>query len=269
MSAAPDSKRFVLIPVASEDQPPPDGQTRVGHASAQARALQPSADEGLDRHSDISALLRPPAGSAPNLDAIAAKVKALATGNSTSEVLQLGELIFREVYGSQRMLLHKGGRQASLRRLAAHPDVPCKVTTLWRAVSVYEMSLRLPQLLSLEELGVSRLRAVIGLPVEIQEQLLRAAVRERWTKRQLEREAARHRAEKRRGRRPLPKLVRWTRELERLLDRSAELGATDMVLRSGPAAEVRAALARCSRRCEELNAELEVPPSTRRAADIG
>lgn len=254
MSAAPDSSRLVLIPVAPAN-------VRATEADAPgAEASEPT------RHSDISALLRPPASGAPKLDAIAAQIKVLATGNSTSEVLQLGELIFREVYGSQRMLLHKGGRQASLRRLAAHPDVPCKVTTLWRAVSVYEMSLRLPQLVGLEELGVSRLRAVIGLPVDVQEELLKAAVRERWTKRQLEREAARHRAEKRRGRRPLPKLVRWTRELDRLLDRSAELVAQDMVMSRGPAAEVRATLSRCRSRCDELASELESPPSSRRGA---
>ena len=85
---------------------------------------------------------------AAKLDALAAKIKVLANGHTTGDVLQLGELIFREVYGSQGRMLHKGGSQASLRRLAAHPDVPCKVTTLWRAVSVYEMSLRLPQLVT-------------------------------------------------------------------------------------------------------------------------
>lgn len=255
MSAAPDSTRLVLIPVAPNN---------VGATDASAPEAQVSND-AASRHSDISALLRP-ADAASKLDAVAAKIKVLANGHSTADVLQLGELIFREVYGSQGRMLHKGGSQASLRRLAAHPDVPCKVTTLWRAVSVYEMSLRLPQLVDLEELGVSRLRAVIGLPTDVQEELLRTAVQQRWTKRQLEREAARHRAEKRRGRRPLPKLVRWTRELERLIERSAELAPQDMVMRGGPAAEVRAALARCGARCEELSRDLEVPPSTRRGA---
>ena len=95
MSAAPDSTRFVLIPVA------PDTIRTTDATAPEALA----SDEAGARHSDITALLRPPAtaaGGTLKLDAIAAKIKVLASGSSTGEVLQLGELIFREVYGSQR-----------------------------------------------------------------------------------------------------------------------------------------------------------------------
>lgn len=214
------------------------------------------------RPSDISALLRLQ-GEPGKLDRIAEQIRPLAQGSSLSQVLQLGELIFREVYESRPALLHKGARQASLRRLAAHPDVPCQVTTLWRAVSVYEMSLRLPQVFDLKDIGVSHLRAVIGLPGHVQEHLLITAAQERWPKRRLEREATLHRQGKRRGRQPLPKLLRWARELERLVERSKSLGPEDFTLRSAAALEARNALARCCQRCEQIAAEIEAPPSSR------
>ncbi len=197
------------------------------------------------------------------IDRVATQLKALGTGNSPAEVLQIGELIFREIYGCERMFLKKGTHHPSLRRLGLHPDVPFKVTTLWRAVSMYEMSLRFPQLFETPQLGVSHLRAVIGLPFDIQESLLRAAAQERWTKRRLEEEASRHRqGDRKRGRKPLPKLLKLTRELERLLDRFGELDGTDFQIRGSVAKETRGILERFRQHCDEVEG-LMPPPSSR------
>lgn len=157
-----------------------------------------------------------------SLDYFAEQVRELGSANSPEQMLRLGELVYR-VMKSTGSGASEREQRASLRRIAAHPDVPFKVTTIWRAVSVYEMSLRLPHLLGVKGLGISHLRAVIGLDPADQEVLLGRASSEGWTKRQLEREAAKHRDGNRRGRRPLPRITVWTRELQRALEHGAEL----------------------------------------------
>ena len=156
-----------------------------------------------------------------SLDHFIVQVRELGPANTPEQILRLGEL----VYGVMRATAADSSERAkrsSLRRIAAHPDVPFKVTTIWRAVSVYEMSLRIPHLFGVEGLGISHLRAVIGLDPADQERLLTQAARERWTKRQLEREASKFR-DGSRGRRPLPQITIWARELKRTLERSSEL----------------------------------------------
>lgn len=175
-----------------------------------------------------------------SLDYFAEQVQALGTGNSPEQMLRLGELVHRLLKSSDGS---EGDQRASLRRIAAHPGVPFKVTTIWRAVSVYEMSLRLPHLLGVSGLGISHLRAVIGLDPADQEHLLTQASRERWTKRRLEREAAKYReGRQRRGRRPTPKLTLWTREVQRLLQREAELDLTADGLNAEQLAELSTVL---------------------------
>lgn len=159
-----------------------------------------------------------------SLEQLEEQLKLLGTSSSTEQILRLGEIVHR-VLRAEDGARSETSQKASLRRIAALPGVPFKVTTLWRAVSVYEMSLRMPHLLAVKGLGISHLRAVIGLDPSDQELLLTQAAKKDWTKRQLENEVARLRAgRRRRGRRPLPKLTLWARELTRLLERSADVG---------------------------------------------
>lgn len=208
------------------------------------------------RISDVSEILSSPRSGKERIDYIARRIRELGAGNSPQHVLRLGELVYRELRAGDQSLAGRDQR-ASLRRIAAHPDVPFKVTTIWRAVSVYEMSLRLPHLLEAPELGVSHLRAVIGLAPADQELLLTLAARERWTKRRLEQEAARRRSsDSRKGRRPLPKLTLWTRELERLVERSLDWSESDLALSASGVSEFQDILTRFRQRASEIEVQI-------------
>ncbi len=227
------------MPAAPDEQPGPELE-----------------DGSADRPSDISELLRAeePAPVAEVLvERVAARLKAIGNGETLNQVLQIGETIFRELYQGRRTRPRQGQSTASLRQLAAHPDVGVKLTTLWRALSVYEMSLRFPQLFERTELGVSHFRAVAGLALEEQRALLQRAAEERWTKRRLELEVARRPRDRRRGRRPLPKPLKWARELERLLETAPErCDALDPYA----AEELCRVLTRVASRCAELERQL-------------
>lgn len=198
----------------------------------------PRTPEIGERRSEISEL-RPSSNDAGQLDELAREIAALGAGTTQAHIVRLGEIVHRGLQRSRGGLGE--GSQASLRRLAAHPLVPFKVTSLWRAVSVYEMSLRLPHLVDHRNLNISHLRAVLGLPTQVQEELLRGAIEGRWTKRVLEQRAAIHRrAEAPRGRRPNSKWMVIAREVERLVERARELTKDDF---QGPSGEREAALA--------------------------
>ncbi|HSC89492.1 MAG TPA: hypothetical protein VLC09_19555 [Polyangiaceae bacterium] len=225
--------------------------------------INDSTESQSARHTDVTEILSAPLRGRERIDYLAGQIRLLGAGNTPKDVLRLGELVYRELYGGGRSLQQKD-RHASLRRIAAHPDVPFKVTTIWRAVSVYEMSLRLPHLLHAPGLGVSHLRAVIGLDPAHQELLLTLATRERWTKRRLEQEAARHRStDRRKGRRPLPQLIAWTRELERMLERSQELNPADLRGQQATLLEAQQVLERFSARLTTLKDQVsnELSPS--------
>ena len=220
--------------------------------------LQNDVHDLSPRISDVTEIVQRPPSTVRRIDYLASQIRELGTGNSPQQVLRLGELVYRELHSASPSTAERDHR-ASLRRIAAHPDVPFKVTTIWRAVSVYEMSLRLPHLMQGSVLGISHLRAVIGLDPADQELLLTLAARERWTKRHLEQEAARRRSgDRRRGRRPLPKLTLWTRDLGRLLDRADELGDDRLAVSEAAHAEVTSTLERFERRAAQLRARLQI-----------
>ena len=193
-----------------------------------------------------------------SLDHFAEQVRELGTANSPEQMLRLGELVYGVMKSTES---GKSAREqrASLRRIASHPDVPFKVTTIWRAVSVYEMSLRLPHLLGVKGLGISHLRAVIGLDPVDQELLLGRASTERWTKRQLEREAAKRRDGRRRGRRPLPQITAWTRELQRALEHASELDGAEEEVSDSARAELLVTLRDLEGQIQSLYQRLSGP----------
>ncbi len=115
----------------------------------------------------------------------------LTAGRSLQAALEAGEFIFHRVFNGDRRLLYERGRKChSLRRLAARPGLGMSVSSLWRAVAVYELSLRFPELVQYEHVGVGHISVVLGLPNADVFRLLRMAEGERWTKRKLQQIAA-------------------------------------------------------------------------------
>lgn len=133
-----------------------------------------------------------------------ARIRHVARASSLQLALDVGEIVFTTIFGGDAAAFRaRGPKHTSFRRLALHPELPMSASNLWRAVAIYELSLRFPALVSAQHLGVCHVRAVLGLPAAEQERLLNRAEKERWALSRLEAQAARQR--KGQGGRP-PKL---------------------------------------------------------------
>jgi hypothetical protein len=72
--------------------------------------------------------------------------------------------------------------------LAQHPELPITTAELYRVVSTYVVSVRLPVISTSKNLTPSHVHAVLPLNVREQERLLRVAEAERWSVRELQRD---------------------------------------------------------------------------------
>jgi hypothetical protein len=128
------------------------------------------------------------------LDSVVARLSDLMRAEKMSCAQKVGEFIVREIYrGDLEALRARGRKDASFRRLARHPQLPCSATTLWRQVSIFELAQRFPGILTTKHFGVSHARAVLGLDPTAQEKLIRACLQQRWSADELEARAQAHR----------------------------------------------------------------------------
>ena len=120
-----------------------------------------------------------------------ADIRHLARVASLQLALDVGEIVFHRIFdGDADLVRRRGPKEASFRRLALHPELPMSAANLWRAVAIYEMSLRVPALRRSPRLGVAHARAVLGLPSRSQEQLITRAEAEGWSVTRLTEEAS-------------------------------------------------------------------------------
>jgi hypothetical protein len=201
--------------------------------------------------------LRPDA-TAPASDAtvLARAVESAGGLHSLQWALEIGEMVFQRVFnGDERLLRARGKKNSSFRRLAADPELGMSPSSLWRAVAIYELSRRFPELAQYVHTGVGHISVVLGLPEPEQYGLLRAAESQRWTRRRLQREAAQLRLQRRQGG-PVPR--------SRFLDRLAglELLACDTFrdevsrMRTEELEEAMGALTRVRQRLAEVEGRL-------------
>ncbi len=129
------------------------------------------------------------------VESLIARLCEVPRQSSVEHAYRIGELITQELFGGDlEQLRARSGRDPVFRRLSAHPNLPVSHAGLWRAIGIYELFQRLPELRHRTQLGVTQLRAVLGLPKNVQVQLLQTAERERWTGQRIEAEAAACRA---------------------------------------------------------------------------
>lgn len=130
-------------------------------------------------------------------------------GHSLQAALEAGEIIFRFVFNSDEQLLRARGRKcSSFRKLSAHQDLRMSSSSLWRAVAIYELSLRFPEIADYVHTGVGHISVVLGLPPADQFALLRTTETERWTRRKLQKVVTQMRIDRREaGQLPQGKLV--------------------------------------------------------------
>jgi hypothetical protein len=120
-----------------------------------------------------------------------------------SFAIKVGQVVFADVFGGDPAALGDHGRKdLSFRRLVKDPRLPFSASTLWRYVRIYELTTRFPGVIDARHFGLAHARAVLGLPHDIQERLIRACLRERWSRDDIEGRARAHRGKMRIERSP-------------------------------------------------------------------
>ncbi|HET9958784.1 MAG TPA: hypothetical protein VFQ61_30030 [Polyangiaceae bacterium] len=209
--------------------------------------------EGICRvDGDINITVEPPE---EKVARVARQLKEIGRSATLAITLRIGRLIHQEIFAGKLQGALGSRARKTFRQLANHEETPFSMTALWRATALYEMSLRLPQAFELENLGISHYRSVLGLPEELQLELLTLAASEAWTKSELERQAQIARLHNRAV--PRKSRVRLARSLdaihERLLHWDCHLGAQEF---GGDATRVLEGIQKIRSCCSRIEARL-------------
>ena len=207
-------------------------------------AMYPQTEPRPDRHADFGSgvypvaqgLSVPPVNAEPDPETaiVVSALRGVTGSHSLAAALEAGEIIFRHVFrGDESLLRARGKKCSSFRKLAAHPDLAMSTSSLWRAVAIYELSLRFPELPHYAHVGVGHISVVLGLPTAEQFRLLRVAESQRWTRRKLQKVATELRlAQRAPGSLPCSRVLESLAGLELLvgdaaLDRQLDLMTND------------------------------------------
>lgn len=204
------------------------------------------------------------------IEEIVHELKAIGRAATLELALRVGKIVYERIFDRDTRRLREVGRgDRSFRAVASHPSVPFSAASLWRAVGLHRLSLKFPDILKREELGVSHLRAVLGLNSVQQQRLLEQAASERWSKGRLEEEVMRVREKgaHRTGRPPLAPPVRYLKRLAQALDGTNDeaLCRADQCHWTPQSAEgalkvIRATLQTCHRLAQNIERGLASPP---------
>ncbi|MBK7583771.1 MAG: hypothetical protein IPI67_26705 [Myxococcales bacterium] len=191
-----------------------------------------------------------------------AEIQCVVRAGSLAIALNVGEIVFRHLYrGDVDLLRDNGKKDVSFRRLADHGGLQMSRAKLWQSVAIFELSLRLPEIKASKHLGVTHVRAVLGLPARAQERLLARAERECLDAKALETQAAS--ARKGHGGRPMkPAISRALDGLRRVANMPLETFADPRALKKLSQEELECAVATL----HELDERLKVLRGTLRAA---
>jgi hypothetical protein len=157
--------------------------------------------------------------------------------------VSVGRAVLEGVYGGDiERLRDRNNDCPTLRSLAAHPRIPFNLTALHQAIGIYCLVERLPELPQ-TELTATHLRLVLPYGDDVQDRLLRQALAEEWTTKQLEQAARAIKPTRGKGGRPrLPAAVKTLNQLDRLAGEGTAWADLDAL--AGLPAERRAVLAR-------------------------
>lgn len=154
------------------------------------------------------------------VDQVVFELRKLVRSATLDFSLSVGKLIIEKFYRNDlSRWRQRGPKSASFRKLSTHPELPMSPGALYRCVAVFELVQRVG-VGTLNHLGTSHMRTVLGLAEDQQSDMLQRAERERWTVQRLQREVSmiRARDKHRGGRPPLLPEVKAARALRRTLD---------------------------------------------------
>jgi hypothetical protein len=152
------------------------------------------------------------------------ELRKLTRGASLQFALTVGRIVVETLYdGDARAWRSRTRKDHALRALVARPDLPMSASALYRALAIFELSSRQAGGESWQHVGVSHLRAVLGLPEDLQARLLERAEAERWTAARMERETLPLRSTSRQagGRKRVPGYVKSIRRIFELTSAEA------------------------------------------------
>jgi len=164
----------------------------------------------------------PAIASAERIEDAVAAIRAAAHEHLLSMVIRTGQIVVDLVFdGDLGACQAEGPRSTSLRLLSerlADEGIDLSPPGLHRAAGVYALDQHL-SISALKQITATHCYAVLPLPADEQERLLKLADEEGWTTRQLEAAARAIEAPRpeRRGRPPLPRFEKSVNQLARLL----------------------------------------------------
>jgi hypothetical protein len=154
-------------------------------------------------------------GRQPDVEELVRDLRQLYCVKGIELMVRIGELIVERIYGGDCAKWRSHGRKnTSFRKLSSHPDLPFHASQLSRAVSIYLLTQRRPELTQFAHVGPSHLQEVLGLEQDEQDRLLRCVEEESWSTRRLREEvrACQPRANRRGGPRKLPSFQRCVQQ---------------------------------------------------------
>jgi len=135
-------------------------------------------------------------------------------------MLRIGELILERLYnGDVTRWKSRARKDISFRKLERHPGLPFKASMLSRAVSIYVLSRRRPDLPRLENVSQTHLQEILGLQSEVQDRLLAQIQEEKWSVQRLRAEVGNLAGEaSHAGRQRMPAFSKRLRTLRSVVD---------------------------------------------------
>jgi hypothetical protein len=153
------------------------------------RLIENGRDKGLERPSPNELSCRD-----GEIDLVVRELKGICRNSNLEFALHVGRLIIHRFHdGNMNDWRSRGAKTTSFRQLSAHPELPMSAVVLYRCVALFELCDRLDAPSRWRHLGVSHLRAVIGLPTEEQERILSAGNASRWSVQEMDAEARKFR----------------------------------------------------------------------------
>jgi hypothetical protein len=171
-------------------------------------------------------------GLTPDVEELVRDLRQLYCVKGIELMVRIGELIVERIYGGNCAKWRSHGRKnTSFRKLSSHPDLPFHASQLSRAVSIYMLTQRRPELTQFAHVGPSHLQEVLGLEQGEQDRLLRCVEEESWSTRRLREEvrACQPRADRRGGPRKLPSFQRCVQQWSDRVESRALLTDLDEV----------------------------------------
>jgi len=155
-----------------------------------------------------------------DVGALVQDLRALYYVTGIELMLRIGQLILERLYdGDVTRWKSRARKDFSFRKLEQHPDLPFKAAMLSRAVSIYVLSRRRPDLPKLENVSQTHLQEILSLQPDVQDQLLTRVQEEKWTVQRLRAEARTFAGQSSHVGRPrTPVFVKQLRNLRSIVD---------------------------------------------------